>query len=84
MRLATAMKATWKTHGSAHRAISAPVSTPSTIGAAHARRSPVSTADLRWCPRADLIEVGTMIASEVPTESGMRTASSAPRKPNSS
>ena len=56
-----------------------PATTPITIGSHHTRRIVMSTAPRRdgraWNER---IEVGMMIASEVPMQSGMRTSSGTP------
>ncbi len=56
--------------------------TPARTGTAQRCRSAISTVLLAQCARADMIEVGTMTASDVPTASGIATSGSYPRMPN--
>ena len=55
-----------------------PAITPTNTGSHHALRIAKSTAPLLWWARQERIEVGMMMASEVPMHSGIRASSGTP------
>jgi len=56
-----------------------PITTPIRIGMLQLLSKSVSTLPRLKCARAELIEVGIIVASDVPTATCMRTDSSMPR-----
>jgi hypothetical protein len=55
-----------------------PMPTPAAIGKIQPRNTPRSTAPCLQWPRNEEIEVGTITASEVPTQRGIRISSGTP------
>src|SRR5712691_6397959 len=82
--LPTSTKASLSAAGGAKAAMAEPTATPKTEGTAQARTTSIITAPLpRWV-RNEITLVGTMIASEVPTQSWKRTSSGTPSARNTS
>ena len=75
MNVTKTMKAILNTAAGAKEAITEPIATPITAGAAQMRTTSGITAPFFLCPRYDRTVVGMMMASEVPMQSCMRTSS---------
>src|SRR5215470_5745471 len=77
-------KASLSTADEAKAAAAAPTATPATEGSAQARTTSIITAPWSRWARNDSTFVGTMMASEVPTQSWKRTSSGTPSARNTS
>lgn len=72
---ATRTKTDFSSSPGANAASTLPSTVPATTGAAHSFNTSMRVAPLARWVRNDWIDVGTMIASELPTHRCMRTAS---------
>ena len=84
MMPAITTKASSNTLAGAIAAAKDPTATPTTAGSAQARSTAGTTRPFARCAQYERTAVGAMMASEVPTQSCMRTSSGTPSRRNTS